>query len=130
MWLWRVHGVDYYAGVEVAEPDAGQRTGPRPTLRCTRPEEGEQVCPMCFKAAEMVSWGPGVQHCRGGQGRGAYSHRALCLVCIVASFGRMMLIVNVCSSIVVRMWRVIPARSLVLCGDKQLLKLRCTFGSA
>lgn len=42
-WLWRVHGVDYYAGVEVAEPDAQQRTGARPTLRCPRPEEGEQV---------------------------------------------------------------------------------------
>lgn len=42
-WLWRVHGVDYYAGVEIAEPDAEQRSGPRPTLRCPRPEEGEQV---------------------------------------------------------------------------------------
>ena len=42
-WLWRVHGVDYYAGTEVAEPDEEQRAGPRPTLRCPRPEEGEQV---------------------------------------------------------------------------------------
>ena len=42
-WLWRVHGVDYYAGTEVAEPDAEQRAGPRPTLRCPRPEDGEQV---------------------------------------------------------------------------------------
>ena len=42
-WLWRVHGVDYYAGTEVAEPDADQRAGPRPTLRCPRPEDGEQV---------------------------------------------------------------------------------------
>ena len=43
-WLWRVHGVDYYAGTEVAEPDAEQRAGPRPTLRCPRPEDGEQAC--------------------------------------------------------------------------------------
>ena len=42
-WLWRVHGVDYYAGTEVAEPDEEQRAGPRPTLRCPRPEEGEQA---------------------------------------------------------------------------------------
>ena len=41
-YLWRVHGVDYYGGAEVAEPDEEQRRGPRPTLRCPRPEEGEQ----------------------------------------------------------------------------------------
>ena len=41
-YLWRVHGVDYYGGGEVAEPEEDQRTGPRPTLRCQRPEEGEQ----------------------------------------------------------------------------------------
>lgn len=41
-YLWRVHGVDYYAGAEVSEPDEDQRSGPRPTLRCPRPEEGEQ----------------------------------------------------------------------------------------
>jgi len=41
-YLWRVHGVDYYGGAEVAEPDEDQRAGPRPTLRCPRPEEGEQ----------------------------------------------------------------------------------------
>lgn len=41
-YLWRVHGVDYYAGAEVSEPEEDQRCGPRPTLRCPRPEEGEQ----------------------------------------------------------------------------------------
>ena len=42
-YLWRVHGVDYYAGVENAEPElydacAGSKRMPR----CPRPEEGEQ----------------------------------------------------------------------------------------
>lgn len=41
-YLWRVHGLDYYGGAEVAEPEEEQRAGPRPTLRCPRPEEGEQ----------------------------------------------------------------------------------------
>jgi len=41
MYLWRVHGVDYYAGSETLEPEDSQRAGPRPTLRCPRPEEGE-----------------------------------------------------------------------------------------
>jgi hypothetical protein len=41
-YLWRVHGVDYYNGVEVAEPSAEQRAAPRPTVRGPRPEEGEQ----------------------------------------------------------------------------------------
>ena len=42
-YLWRVHGVDYYAGLENAEPElydacAGSKRMPR----CPRPEEGEQ----------------------------------------------------------------------------------------
>lgn len=41
-YLWRVHGVDYYAAAENLEPEDAQRAGPRPTLRCPRPEEGEQ----------------------------------------------------------------------------------------
>ena len=42
-YLWRVHGVDYYAGVEHAEPESYDAcAGSRRKLRCTRPEEGEQ----------------------------------------------------------------------------------------
>ncbi len=42
-YLWRVHGVDYYAGVEHAEPEAYDAcAGSRRKLRCTRPEDGEQ----------------------------------------------------------------------------------------
>ena len=43
-YLWRVHGVDYYAGVEHAEPESYDAcAGSRRKLRCTRPEEGEQL---------------------------------------------------------------------------------------
>ena len=43
IYLWRVHGVDYYAGLENAEPDSYDAcAGSRRILRCTRPEEGEQ----------------------------------------------------------------------------------------
>lgn len=44
LYLWRAHGVDYYAGQEVFSyespkmPPAG-----KPLQRCTRPEEGEQA---------------------------------------------------------------------------------------
>ena len=42
-YLWRVHGVDYYAGVEHAEPEAYDAcAGSKRVLRCPRPEEGEQ----------------------------------------------------------------------------------------
>lgn len=41
-YLWRVHGCDYYSGNENLEPEDSQRSAPRPTLRCPRPEEGEQ----------------------------------------------------------------------------------------
>ena len=42
-YLWRVHGVDYYAGVEHAEPELYDAcAGSRRKLRCTRPEDGEQ----------------------------------------------------------------------------------------
>ena len=42
-YLWRVHGVDYYAGVEHAEPEAYDAcAGSKRLLRCPRPEEGEQ----------------------------------------------------------------------------------------
>ena len=42
-YLWRVHGVDYYAGVEHAEPEAYDACADsKRVLRCPRPEEGEQ----------------------------------------------------------------------------------------
>ena len=42
-YLWRVHGVDYYAGIEHAEPEAYDAcASSKRMLRCTRPEEGEQ----------------------------------------------------------------------------------------
>ena len=42
-YLWRVHGVDYYAGIEHAEPESYDAcAGSRRRLRCTRPEDGEQ----------------------------------------------------------------------------------------
>lgn len=42
-YLWRVHGVDYYAGVENSEMDEESWAAPRPTLRGPRPEEGEKA---------------------------------------------------------------------------------------
>ena len=42
-YLWRVHGVDYYAGIEHTEPESYDAcAGSRRKLRCTRPEDGEQ----------------------------------------------------------------------------------------
>lgn len=43
-YLWRVHGVDYYAGKENAEPGEYEaKSGSRRLLRGPRPEEGEQA---------------------------------------------------------------------------------------
>ena len=42
-YLWRVHGVDYYAGIEHAEPESYDAcAGSRRMPRGTRPEDGEQ----------------------------------------------------------------------------------------
>ena len=65
-YLWRVHGVDYYGGGEVAEPEEEQRTGPRPTLRCQRPEEGEQPAEGAEKEQVRVFWRRGSPHLTGG----------------------------------------------------------------
>ncbi|KAK9846182.1 hypothetical protein WJX84_011157 [Apatococcus fuscideae] len=46
LYLWRVHGVDYYAGLEVAEPSEwGVHLVQPRTLRGPRPEEGEEADP-------------------------------------------------------------------------------------
>ena len=43
-YLWRVHGVDYYAGKEAAEPlQFKLRSEGKRMLRGPRPEEGEQA---------------------------------------------------------------------------------------
>jgi hypothetical protein len=42
-YLWRVHGVDYYAGRELSEPaEYEARLGGQRAVRGARPEEGEQ----------------------------------------------------------------------------------------
>lgn len=46
LYLWRVHGVDYYAGLELAEPSEwGVHLVQPRTLRGPRPEEGEEADP-------------------------------------------------------------------------------------
>ena len=44
LYLWRAHGVDYYAGKENFNPETPEMPPEgKPLQRCTRPEEGEQV---------------------------------------------------------------------------------------
>lgn len=44
VYLWRVHGVDYYGGEELSDPsDYEGHTNLRRTIRGPRPEEGEQA---------------------------------------------------------------------------------------
>jgi hypothetical protein len=44
VYLWRVHGVDYYGGKELCDPaDYEGHTNSRRTVRGPRPEEGEQA---------------------------------------------------------------------------------------
>lgn len=46
LYLWRVHGVDYYAGLELAEPSEwGVHLVQPRALRGPRPEEGEEADP-------------------------------------------------------------------------------------
>ena len=50
-YLWRVHGIDYYAGRELADPMQFKlRLDGRRMLRGPRPEEGEQAAPAEGKA--------------------------------------------------------------------------------
>jgi hypothetical protein len=43
-WLWRVHGVDYYAGRELVKPsEYNARLAKQRTLRGPKPEEGEEM---------------------------------------------------------------------------------------
>ncbi len=53
-WLWRVHGVDYYGGMEVVDADEfAERLGRVRTLRGPQPEEGEEQ----DEAESECSWG-------------------------------------------------------------------------
>ena len=56
-YLWRVHGVDYYAGTEHAEPEAYDAcASSKRMLRCTRPEEGEQ--PIKEEGVKLLAYVP------------------------------------------------------------------------
>ena len=57
LYLWRVHGVDYYAGLEVAEPSEwGVHLVQPRTLRGPRPEEGEESDPAQGRLLFSLSW--------------------------------------------------------------------------
>ncbi len=40
-WLWKVHGIDYYAGIELNEQDWPYRLNSCRLIRGPKPEEGE-----------------------------------------------------------------------------------------
>ena len=44
LYLWRAHGIDYYAGIESFDPEKPELPpAGKHMQRCTRPEEGEQA---------------------------------------------------------------------------------------
>lgn len=44
LYLWKVHGTDYYGGRELSDPsDSAEREAAKCTSRGQRPEEGEQA---------------------------------------------------------------------------------------
>lgn len=56
-YLWRVHGVDYYAGKEAADPMSfSARATAARTLRGPKPEEGEQIAEADGMPTEIAFW--------------------------------------------------------------------------
>ena len=56
-YLWRVHGVDYYAGKELADPMSFSARGTAArTLRGPKPEEGEQIAEADGMLTKIAVW--------------------------------------------------------------------------
>ena len=56
-YLWRVHGVDYYAGKELADPMSfSARATAARTLRGPKPEEGEQIAEADGTLTRIAVW--------------------------------------------------------------------------
>ena len=95
-YLWRVHGVDYYAGREHAEPEAYDAcASSKRMLRCTRPEEGEQ--PIKEEGVNFIERMPLCLVCIPGRQQGSASSAASAAPPL-GSMAESLLIIHCCLS--------------------------------